>query len=161
MKPLEIESDLPMTEECAGAVMETVPLVMRAIRAEMRSHRTPDLSVPQFRALLYVSRHAGASLSDVAEHIGLTLPSTSKLVDRLVRRELLTRTSAPDDRRRMILKITPAGQTVLDVAARATRARLMEQLATLSAEECAVIIEAMHLLHRVFSPEIVSESGEQ
>lgn len=148
-----------MTEECAGAIIDTVPLVMRAIRAEMRSHRSPDLSVPQFRALLYVSRHAGASLSDVAEHIGLTLPSTSKLVDRLVGRELLTRANAPDDRRRMILMITPAGQTVLDAAARATRARLMEQLAALSAEECGVVIEAMHLLHQVFTPENAIESG--
>lgn len=131
--------------------MDTVPLVMRLIRAEMRSHRSPDLSVPQFRALLYVSRHTGASLSDVAEHLGLTLPSTSKLVNRLVERALLTRASAPDDRRRMILAITPEGQRVLDAAAQATRARLMAQLATLSAEECATVIAAMHLLQRVFT----------
>lgn len=150
-----------MTEECAGAVMDTVPLVMRLIRAEMRSHRSPDLSVPQFRALLYVYRHTGASLSDVAEHLGLTLPSTSKLVNRLVERELLTRASAPDDRRRMILDITPTGQIVLDAAAQATRARLMEQLATLSAEECETVIAAMRLLQRVFTLNPTLEAQER
>ncbi len=142
-----------MAEECAGAVMETVPLVMRAIRAEMRSHRSPDLSVPQFRALRYVSRHAGASLSDVAEHLGLTLPSTSKLVNRLVERGLLTRANAPDDRRRMVLEITPDGQTVLNAAAQATHARLMEQLAALSAEERTAVLAAMRSLLRVFAPD--------
>ncbi|MGQ9851038.1 MAG: MarR family winged helix-turn-helix transcriptional regulator [Aggregatilineaceae bacterium] len=150
-----------MTEECAGAVMDTVPLIMRLIRAEMRSHRSPDLSVPQFRALLYVYRRAGASLSDVAEHLGLTLPSTSKLVNRLVERGLLTRASAPDDRRRMILNITPTGQIVLDAAAQATRARLMEQLATLSAEECETVIAAMRLLQRVFTLEAATDSPER
>lgn len=152
MKLFDRESDGPMVEECAGAVFDTVPLVMRAIRAEMRSHRSPDLSVPQFRALLYVSRHAGTSLSDVADHIGLTLPSTSKLIDRLVGRELVTRTHAPHDRRRMTLRITPTGQAVLDAAAQATQARLMEQMAAFSADECAVVTEAMRLLHRVFAP---------
>ncbi len=161
MQLLEKESDPPMTEQCAGAVMETVPLVMRLIRVEMRSHRSPDLSVPQFRALLYVSRRAGASLSDVAEHLGLTLPSTSRLVDRLVERGLLTRASAPDDRRRMILGITPDGQTVLDAAAGATRARLMERLATLSPQECETVIAAMHLLQRVFALDTATEPHER
>jgi hypothetical protein len=31
--------------------METVPLVMRFIRTEMRSRRAPLLAVPQFRVL--------------------------------------------------------------------------------------------------------------
>lgn len=150
-----------MSKECAVALVDTVPLVMRLIRAEMRSHRSPDLSVPQFRALLYVSRRAGASLSDVAEHIGLTLPSTSRLVNRLVERELLWRESAPDDRRRMILEITPSGQTVLGAAAQATQARLMEILVALTAEECAAVIAAMHLLQRIFTLDAAAEPQER
>jgi len=68
-------------DECARQVLETVPLVMRTVRAEMRRRRTADLSVPQFRTLNFLNRQAGASLSQVAEHIGLTLPSMSLLVE--------------------------------------------------------------------------------
>ena len=39
------------TDECAHAILEVAPAIMRTIRTEMRSHRTPDLSIPQFRAL--------------------------------------------------------------------------------------------------------------
>jgi DNA-binding MarR family transcriptional regulator len=150
-----------MVEMCAAGVMDTVPLVMRIIRTEMRSHRTPDLSVPQFRALLYVNRHAGASLSDVAEHLGLTLPSVSKLIDKLVARGLITRESAADDRRRMVLTLTPDGQGALRAAAQATETRLADRLAALSPAELTTIIEAMTMLHRVFQPEPASELPER
>lgn len=142
-----------MVESCAALVMETVPVVMRTIRAEMRSHRSPDLSVPQFRALGFVNRRADASLSDVADHLGLALPSVSKLIDKLVERGLMTRETAPDDRRRLILALTPAGQSILQAAVQATQARLAEQLAALSPEENALVSEAMHLLRRAFAPE--------
>ncbi len=153
MKPLENESNLPPVETCAAQVMDTVPLIMRVIRAEMRSHRAPDLSVPQFRALLRINRRPGASLSDVAEHLGLSLPSTSKLIDRLVGRGLVTRQSAADDRRRITLALTETGQATLREAVRFTQARLVQDLAALPPEDCAIIVQAMGLLRQVFITE--------
>ncbi len=78
-------------DACAQEILDVVPVVMRSIRAEMRRHRTADLSVPQFRTLAFIDRNADASLSDVAEHIGLTLPSMSKIVEGLVVRKFVTR----------------------------------------------------------------------
>src|SRR5215472_3469611 len=97
-------------EACAAQIMETVPLVMRTLRTEMRRRRPADLSVPQFRALAFVRRHPGASLSEVAEHLGLTLPATSTLIDHLVARELVRRAPNPDNRRRLVLTLTADGQ---------------------------------------------------
>ena len=73
--------------ETAAAIMDVVPLVHARIRTEMRSYRMPGLSIPQFRALIYLFRHENASLSDVAEHLNLKLPSTSKLINALVERQ--------------------------------------------------------------------------
>ena len=67
-------------ETSARQVLEVIPRVMRQIRTEMRSCRMPDLTVPQLRALAFINSNAGASLSDVSEHLGLALPSTSKLM---------------------------------------------------------------------------------
>lgn len=132
-------------------MLEVVPLVMRVIRAEMRSRRAADLSVPQFRALAFLSRCEGASLSDVAEHIGLTLPSISKMVDGLVTRGLVARRPSAGDRRRVALALTPQGEAVLEAARRGTQARLAEMLTALTAEERAVIARAMHTLRQVFA----------
>ena len=137
---------------CAQEVLEVVPLVMRAIRAEMRHHRTADLSVPQFRALAFINGHVDASLSDVAEHIGLTLPSMSKIVDGLVARKLVTRQTAPEDRRRMTLALTARGQSALQASREATRACLAEDLARLTERERETIKQAMCSLRPVFTP---------
>jgi len=60
--------------QCAQGVLEVVPVIMRYIRAQMRSHRGAGLSVPQLRTLLFVNRNEGAALGSLAEHLGLTPP---------------------------------------------------------------------------------------
>jgi MarR family transcriptional regulator for hemolysin len=132
-------------------MLDTVPLITRAIRAEMRSHRTPDLTVPQFRALAFLRRHAGASLSEAAEHMGLTLPSMSRIVDGLVVRQLVVRQTPPEDRRRVSLALTASGQEILQLARKATQARLAEALTTLSEAQRVSIIEAMRMLRPLFT----------
>ncbi len=138
-------------DECAQEILEVVPLVMRAIRAEMRSFRTPELTVPQFRTLAFLKHHSGASLSDAAEHIGLALPSMSKMIDGLVNRQMVNRDLSPYDRRYVTLALTELGQTTLQMAFDATQARLSELLATLPPAQRETISQAMQFLRPVFS----------
>src|SRR6266545_6944839 len=146
----EIETLTP--EACATLLMDTVPLVMRAIRGEMRSHRPSDLSVQQFRALMFVRRRPGASLAQVAEHVGLTPPSTSKMIDRLVARQLIDRQILADNRRRVTLMLTPLGEATLSAAHDATQTRLAALLAALPPGTCGMIVQALRALHPVFTP---------
>jgi DNA-binding MarR family transcriptional regulator len=150
---------LPISvDECAHEILEVAPLIMRAIRAEMRRRRGFDLSVPQFRTLAYLNYYQGASLSDAAEFIGLTLPSMSKLVDGLVARQLVTREISDSDRRRVTLALTLAGQATFEATRAATQAFLAQRLAELSTEERAVMTEAMRILRPLFTPSQEAES---
>ena len=58
------------SRQTAEVVLDTVPATMRAIRGHMREGREEGVSVPQFRALLYVGRNPGTDLSSLAEHLG-------------------------------------------------------------------------------------------
>ena len=102
---------------CAEELLEVVPLIMRALRAEVRRRKAQDLSVPQFRALAFVGRNDAAKLSDLANFLGLTAPSASKLVDGLVAAKLIERTIPLGDRRRVSLTLSRNGrreyQTIL------------------------------------------------
>ena len=137
-------------ETCARRVLEVVPAVMRSIRAEMRSHRAPDVSVSQFRTLLFVGWHRGVSLSAVAEHIGLTLPSMSKMIDGLVARRLVKREEDPADRRRVTLSLTPQGKAMGEAARAASQSALVKRLAALSASERTQVTRAMDVLRPLF-----------
>jgi DNA-binding MarR family transcriptional regulator len=136
--------------ECARQVLETVPLVMAAIRTEIRSQRGSELSVPQFRVLIFLNRHAGASLSDIAEHLGLTLPSMSKMIDGLLARNMVTRQMHAEDRRRLTLTLTALGRQTMQSASEATESRLAERLVVLPPAERRIIIEAMQVLESIF-----------
>ncbi len=148
----------PDPDEIARHLLEAVPLVMRTIRSEMRSHRDPDLSVPQFRALGFIDRNPGASLSDLAEHMGLALPSASRLVEGLVSRNLAKRQEDRADRRRMVLRLTPGGRDTLAGARQATQERLAARLAAFSRKDRAAITQAMLLLRSAFAS--ASRPGE-
>lgn len=138
------------TEECARELLEVVPLVMRDIRTQMRSTRTPDLTVPQFRTMVFVDRHIGASLSEVAEHIGITLPSASKLVDDLIKNDLMSREEHPEDRRRVSLAVTRRGRTILEASRERTLTYLSERLDETSQSDKEAIVEAMKALRFAF-----------
>jgi len=137
-------------EDVANEIFETVPVVMRAIRAKLRQHRDADLSVAQFRTLAFIDRRNGVSLSEVASHIGLTLPSMSKMVDGLVNRKLITRSAHDSDRRRICLSITPAGKDILQSSYASTQAFLADKVSGLSAPELEAVSTALHLLQGLF-----------
>lgn len=136
--------------ETARQVLEVVPAVMRTVRTQMRESSAPNLSVPQFRALGFIDRNRGASLSEVAEHIGLTLPSMSKLIDGLVERKVVIRQSHADDRRRITLALTARGCALLQSARESTQASLAERMSTLTAAERATVVRAMQILQPLF-----------
>ena len=140
-------------DDCARNVLDTVPLVMREIRSQMRSHRGLDLSVPQFRALAFLRRKPEASLSDVASHVGTSLPSMSKLVDGLFERGLVKREASAADRRRLTLRLTKEGTTHLQSARHGTQTYLSKSLDRLSQEDQATVTRGLQVLSSLFGRE--------
>ena len=137
-------------EEAAHELLEVIPIVMREIRSEMRSRRSPDLTVPQFRTLSFVNRNVGSSLLEVANHLGLTPPSTSRLVEGLITRSMMTREDHPADRRRVRLTITDIGQKILENSRQDALKYLAEKLNKINADDRDVIVKAMKALQPIF-----------
>jgi DNA-binding MarR family transcriptional regulator len=132
-------------------VIDNIPLLMRLLRTKFREKRTGDLSIVQFRTLIFVDANHGASLSEAAAHIGLGLPSMSKLVESMVTRELLRRDLHGVDRRRICLSLTDKGKNELDEAYRHTRAYFTEKFAELTEDERMQIIDSLNLMKKVFT----------
>ncbi len=147
-----------IVQTAAQQVLEAVPLIMRTVRAQLRSQRRADISVPQFRAMGYIDLNEGASLSDLATHIGLTLPSMSKLIDGLVSRKLVTRTPDAVDRRRVCLALTPLGREELQAAHLFTEKYLADQMAGLSEADLQAITRTMQLLKALFAEQTAASS---
>lgn len=140
----------PTPLECAGALLDGLPQTIWFIRRQMRGHRGGSLTVPQFRALVLLSRYPAASLSDVADHLGSTLPSVSRMVAGLVARGFIIRQGTDGDRRRVSLACSRRGQAVLARAQGVTQTRLANELTRLSDAERTMVMEGARLLQRTF-----------
>jgi DNA-binding MarR family transcriptional regulator len=144
-------------EACARQILETVPLVMRAIRKEMREATEEQLSVPQFRVLAFLGRHRGASLSTVADHLGVTDATASAMVDRLVKRGLVGRETHPLERRRIELRLTRTGSTLLERARGKARTFLTQTLASASPGDLKALVQGLELLRRTLETAVPGE----
>jgi len=138
-------------KESASELLEVVPMVMREIRTLMRSHGSSELTVPQFRALAYVNRNQGSALHKLADHMGLTSPSVSTLVDGLIKRGMMTREDQPDNRRCVRLDVTSRGRAILETSTRGTLASLERKLDSIKAEDREVIVKALEILRKAFT----------
>jgi DNA-binding MarR family transcriptional regulator len=134
--------------DCARQLIAVVPLLMRDIRSEMRAAAPEGFTVPQFRVLIFAHSRTHPSVSDVAAHLGVSLPTASVTVDRLARQGMLQVQPTPDNRRRRSIGLTAAGRQAVERAQGATTRAFAERLAALSADEQAQVAAALALLEQ-------------
>ena len=107
-----------------------------------------DLSPVQLRALTVLQQDPGANLNDLAEGMGVTVSTASRLVDRLVAAGLVDRKPSPRTRREISLALSPGGRGLLQ---RYDRLRLAGARAYLEAvplaERDSVVAALQRMVH--------------
>ena len=111
---------------------------------------TARLSTPQLAVLEFV--RLPRTVSQTADHIGLSRPATSQLVQKLVERQLVRRSEGLADRRERAVVLAARGVSLLDGIAAARAARFHASLAELPARTAArlegALAEAVEALQR-------------
>lgn len=107
-----------------------------------------DLTMGQLKVLMFLSVAQAANMGDLAETMGVALPSVTPLVDRLVERGLVARRRNPDDRRVVVVAITDEGRELAEGFHDTGREQLQGVLDRLSDEELGLVEEAMKLVLR-------------
>jgi DNA-binding MarR family transcriptional regulator len=73
-----------------------------------------NISLEQWRVLLVLADEAGQAMREIAQRAGLSAPTATRMVDRLVTDGLAYRRSDPLDRRRVLVHISDQGKEILD-----------------------------------------------
>src|SRR5918911_5704168 len=126
--------------------------IRRIVQALRVSSRTAEQRLGVSGAQLFVL-HALAdapanSLNDLAARTFTHQSSVSVVVERLVRRRLVSRGRSPQDARRVTLTLTAAGRTLLESAPETAQVRLVTALRRLSARECRSLARLLEKLVR-------------
>jgi len=120
------------------------------IRRQMRSNRG-GLSLAQFRSLVRANQAPAATLSMIAEFLGATLPTASRIVAGLVDKGLLDRAGCNWDRRQVQIGLTPRGKEVLQTARRATQQCMESELSGLTAKQRTTLSRGTEILRILFA----------
>ena len=129
--PVDGNARVDASLACARQVLDAVPLLMREIRSEMRQSAASVLSVPSFRTLIFAHVNPGGSLTELAAHLGVTLPTASVAVDKLTARGLMRASREDSGQRRRTLYLSPQGERVVRQARERTVQALGARLQSL------------------------------
>jgi len=101
------------------------------------------LTMTQVGVLFLLRREVGAPAGLLAERLRVTPSTLTRIVDRLVRLNLVRRQEDCDDRRLVRHYLTPEGAQSLEEMARTARAYLTEILRQLPREKLERLLEAL------------------
>jgi long-chain acyl-CoA synthetase len=111
----------PIAESDTARAGRTVARLARHVEKALAD---VELSLAQYRVLVFLSEVDSAMASALASRLEVSRPSITTLVDGLVARGLVERNAASDDRRRVEHRLTRAGERALRAADEAVDARL-------------------------------------
>lgn len=161
MQLLSLATNPPATSKvCAQELLDTLPPVMRFVRKHMRTNRSKGLSVPQFRAMCLFRTVPDANLSAVADFLGASLPTTSRIVSGLVSKGFVHRSERSKDRRCIKLSLTAKGKAALENARMVTIQQLGMVIDRLESDQRAQLFAAMQSLRMLFVPVVNSISSD-
>ncbi|GGI96408.1 putative HTH-type transcriptional regulator YsmB [Alicyclobacillus cellulosilyticus] len=105
------------------------------------------ITPPQFDALLILNREGTLTIGDLSNRLYLAYSTTTDLVDRLERAQLVARQRDHQDRRVVRVQLLPAGAELIERVLDARRAYLQRTLQHLEPEEHAQVLRVLDILY--------------
>ena len=119
-------------------LLDCSTLVEREVRRQLREEFATTL--PRFDLLAQLDlaraeRVPGLTMSELSRRLMVTNGNLTALVERLAQERLVSRATAPSDKRMSIIRLTPAGKRALDAMTPAHREWIGAMFGGLSADE--------------------------
>jgi DNA-binding MarR family transcriptional regulator len=112
-------------------------------------------------ALLILQRRGQRTMSQLAEDLGAPLSTASGIGERLGRRGLVERLRKPDDRRVVVVRLTPRGQDLASKLRRQVDGILRRIEGSLTAEEIAQLIALVSKVWQAFQTPEAADAPAQ
>lgn len=116
------------------------------------------VSLPQMRLLLTVANNPGVSSADIGHELAISPSAVSRMADRLVEHGLLARSSAPGNRRVVVLELTEQGHGCVQAVLR-RRAQLFEQVLDRLGGDADAVLRSAEVLAPALTAVLAAESA--
>jgi DNA-binding MarR family transcriptional regulator len=132
----QIERILELSDGIFKLLLPTVP----------REILDLDLTTPQLKVVLLLFLNGTTHMSALASGLGVSLATTTGVVDRLVERSMITREELKEDRRLVLCRLSEQGHALVNRMWTSARSRVRELLEAVPASKLVLIEEALQSL---------------
>jgi DNA-binding MarR family transcriptional regulator len=117
--------------------------VLVAVAARSLAGVADQVTLPQYRALVVLAAKGAQSLRELAEVLGVHTSTATRLCDRLVRKRLVRRRQSREDRRQVVLDLTPSGRDLVVEVTRRRRAEIARIVARIPRTQRQPLVSAL------------------
>lgn len=127
-------------------VLAAATSITDGVTAGLAERGFPDVRPAHGFAFVRISRPGGATVAELAAHLGVTKQAASQLTAQLVERGFVVREPDPRDGRSQVLRVTERGWACTRAAEQAGAATIAEWQERIGAEQMTALSHALQAL---------------
>ena len=134
------------TSEAPDSVVDAVlsaSRVLVAVAARSLADVAEEVTLTQYRTLVVLASRGPQSLAGLADAVGVTPATATRMCDRLVRKDLIRRRTERDDRRQLRVALTVKGRSLVDAVTVRRRQEIGRIMSEIPVEQQAVLVQAL------------------
>lgn len=140
-----------MVDNRVQELTERFVTVAEYLNRQFHLHRldeweTLDMTIPQIKALILLEHMGPLRMGSISMYLGRALSATTTVVDRLVEKNLVDRSSDPDDRRVVLCELTENGRDVISQFWRIGGDRIQQVADLLEPEQLETVVDGLELI---------------
>jgi DNA-binding MarR family transcriptional regulator len=135
----------PNDDQLVDAVL-SASRVLVAIAARSLAEVGEQVTLTQYRSLVVLASRGPQGVAALAEAVGVTSPTASRMCERLVRKGLVSRRADRRDRRQVRITLSPVGRQLVDTVTARRRAEIEQLVAAIPATSRGEVVDALRHL---------------
>lgn len=130
----------------ADAITDAVLIASRllvAVSARSISSVDESITLPQFRLLVVLSTRGRLKLATLADHLRVNPSTATRMIDRLITMDLVSRQVNPNSRREVVVGLTDTGSDVVDQVTQRRREEIAQIVSRMPAKHRQDLVQAL------------------
>lgn len=137
-------------QEASAAIAQLMPNILRGVQLDFFLNRR--VTQTQLLVLLAIHGHGRCCMGTLADNLHVRMPTATGIVDRLVRLGFVRRFPCPEDRRQVLVDVTPKGLEFIRAFQSVIRRRWEEVLRLLTPQQLTAFHHAIQSLQTQMQP---------
>lgn len=137
---------MKVSDKDADAVIDSVlsaSRVLVAVAARSLSDIAEEVTLTQYRTLVVLASRGPQNMAGLAEGVGVTPATATRMCDRLVKKKLIVRRAERGDRRQVRLVLSKSGLELVTAVTDRRRKEIEKIIGAVPVEDREVLVQAL------------------